>query len=368
VLFLAIMYVSFRAGAFSGLLGALVANLYLTYGFFSTHHPELSTGNQVWRLSAALLLLPASAALIGRLRDRLELLLQKEREAREAAEVERERTVRILENMTDGFIALDREWRFTQLNAPAERLLARPRDTLIGTDARIILPDHENNLFYDHYRQALESGSPAVFEAHSHLIDAWFQVHAYPSPEGLSIFFRDITERRRHVETLQTISLNDELTGLYNRRGFLTLAEQQCRISERTLRHFILVFLDLDGLKQINDTLGHAAGDRAIIEVAVALRSTFRESDIVARLGGDEFAALMLDTHASATPALLERLETAIQERNSAGLPFRLSLSCGVSSFDPEAPCSVDDLLRDADHAMYERKREKKVQISSPRP
>jgi diguanylate cyclase (GGDEF)-like protein/PAS domain S-box-containing protein len=360
VLFLAITYVSFRAGALSGLLGALVADLFLAYSFFSPHHPELSTGDQIWRLSAALILLPASAALIGRLRDRLELLLQKEREAREAAERERERTVRILENMTDGFIALDREWRFTQLNAPAERLLARPRGALIGTDARIVLPEHENNVFYQQYREALESGEPAVFEAHSHLADAWYQVHAYPSAEGLSIFFRDVTERRRHVETLQSISLNDELTGLYNRRGFLTLAEQQCRISERTLRHFILVFLDLDGLKQINDTLGHAAGDRAIVEVAGALRSTFRESDIVARLGGDEFAALMLDTHTSSTPALLERLDCAIQERNAAGLPFHLSLSCGVAGFDPHAACSVDDLLRDADHAMYERKREKK--------
>jgi diguanylate cyclase (GGDEF)-like protein/PAS domain S-box-containing protein len=362
------MYVSFRAGALSGLLGALVADLFLTYSFFSPYHPELSTGDQIWRLSAALILLPASAALIGRLRDRLELLLQKEREAREAAEKERERTVRILENMTDGFIALDREWRFTQLNAPAEKLLSHPRDALIGTDARVVLPDQENNIFYAKYREALESGTPAVFEAHSHLVDAWYQVHAYPSPEGLSIFFRDVTERRKHVETLHSISLNDELTGLYNRRGFLTLAEQQCRISERTLRHFILVFLDLDGLKQINDTLGHAAGDRAIVEVAGALRSTFRESDIVARLGGDEFAALMLDTHTSATPALLERLDLAIQERNSAGLPFLLSLSCGIAGFDPDAPCSVDDLLRDADHAMYERKREKKIQISSAQP
>jgi diguanylate cyclase (GGDEF)-like protein/PAS domain S-box-containing protein len=358
VLFLAVMYVSFRAGALSGLLGALVADLYLCYSFVSPYHPELSSGDTLWRLAAALILLPGSATLIGRLRDRFELLLQREREARAAAEIERERTVRILENMTDGFVAIDRGWHFTQLNAPAERLLRQPRDQLVGKDSRALLSDHDAGPFFEHYRQALETGQPAVFEAHSELGDGWYQVHVYPSPEGLSIFFRDITERRKHEDALHSISLKDELTGLYNRRGFLTLAEQQCRISERSLRYFILVFMDLDGLKQINDSLGHGAGDLAIREAAAVLRSTFRESDIVARIGGDEFAALMLDTHPSGADILIDRMNLALAERN-AELPFRVSLSCGMAGFDPDAPCSVDDLLRQADHEMYQRKREK---------
>jgi diguanylate cyclase (GGDEF)-like protein/PAS domain S-box-containing protein len=356
LLFLIVMFAGYRWGTRSGLASALVAVLYLCYGFLSPIHPELSASATVWRVVAALIL-PASAALFGRLRDRFEILLQREREARSVAEIERERTARLLENMSDGYIAVDHEWRYTRLNGTAERLLGRSRESLIGTDARTTLPEPERSVMAQQYRDALQDGGPAVFETHSSLADAWFQVHVYPTPEGFSIFFRDISERRKHEERLHTMSRVDELTQLYNRRGFLLLAEQQCQICEHTGRRFILFFVDLDGLKRINDTLGHGTGDQAIVSVAEVLRSAFRESDVIARIGGDEFAALMLNTDESAAETILERLEAGIQERNASGLPFHLAVSCGVAAYNPENPCSVETLLRQADVRMYERKR-----------
>src|SRR5664279_1575350 len=127
----------------------------------------------------------------------------------------------------------------------------------------------------------------------------WFNVRVTAIADGRGrgagclVVLRDVTERRQMVETIRTLSLTDELTGLLNRRGFTTLAEQQLRTSLRTRNRLWLLFADLDGLKEINDRHGHETGDRALCEVARLLRTgSFREADLVARLGGDEFAVL----------------------------------------------------------------------------
>ncbi|MBE0557658.1 MAG: diguanylate cyclase, partial [Proteobacteria bacterium] len=106
---------------------------------------------------------------------------------------------------------------------------------------------------------------------------------------------QDITERRRMEEEIREMSLRDPLTELYNRRGFITLAEQQLRAANRANRRMLLAFIDVDDLKQINDKLGHEEGDKALIDTARIIRRTFRDSDIIARLGGDEFAVLAID-------------------------------------------------------------------------
>src|SRR5690606_3152575 len=138
---------------------------------------------------------------------------------------------------------------------------------------------------------------------------AWYEFNATVSPQGTAIYFRDVTERRRHEENLRGMTLVDELTGLYNRRGFFALAEEQIRLARHGKRTLSLVFADLDGLKRINDILGHTAGDQAIFEAAAVLRQTFRESDVVARIGGDEFAALVLAAEADTAARVLRRLE-----------------------------------------------------------
>jgi diguanylate cyclase (GGDEF)-like protein len=118
----------------------------------------------------------------------------------------------------------------------------------------------------------------------------------------------DITERKRMEAEIREMSLRDLLTGLYNRRGFITLAEQQLKAANRAHRPLQLTFADCDRLKWINDTLGHKEGDKALIDTAQILRQTFRESDIIARLGGDEFAILSIDTADMKHGELLQRL------------------------------------------------------------
>lgn len=169
------------------------------------------------------------------------------------------------------------------------------------------------------------------------------------------------------VSHLQELALEDELTGLHNRRGFLVLAEKQLQIAQRTGRPDLLLFVDLDSMKLINDERGHQAGDAALRRTAAVLRTAFRTSDIIARLGGDEFVVLCPNTVPSAAPALLAGLEQHVEDANTgAAMSWRLSLSAGSAAFDPQNPVTLDELVRAADAAMYASKQAKLPRISSP--
>jgi len=168
-------------------------------------------------------------------------------------------------------------------------------------------------------------------------------------------------ERQRLQEELRALSLEDGLTGLRNRRGFGALAEQELKVAQRTRREMFLFFLDLDGLKQINDTLGHSEGDAALLETTHLLQETFRDSDILARLGGDEFAVLAVETVEDCADILAARLQKNLAARNArANRSYQLSLSVGITRYDPESPCSIDALLARADGLMYEEKKRKR--------
>lgn len=173
----------------------------------------------------------------------------------------------------------------------------------------------------------------------------------------------DIHERKALQDTLETISISDDLTGLLNRRGFFTLAQQQIKLANRSKRRLFLIYGDLDGLKQVNDSLGHAAGDRLLVETAGLLREIFRESDIIARLGGDEFAVLL--TENSATPdtnVILDRLRETIRVHNEqAPGGLSISISIGMETYDPANPSSFDKLISQADSLMYAEKKKRKA-------
>jgi len=167
-------------------------------------------------------------------------------------------------------------------------------------------------------------------------------------------------ERHQLQAALRSLSLVDDLTGLYNRRGFLTLAEQQLKVAQRAKRGFLVIYADVDALKQINDTFGHQQGDLALIKTAEILKRTFRKSDIMARMGGDEFVVLARATSNESTEVIVTRLQGYLDAYNAqVDSSYKLSISTGIVCYDPEHPCSVDELLVRADKLMYAHKRDK---------
>jgi two-component system, cell cycle response regulator len=161
---------------------------------------------------------------------------------------------------------------------------------------------------------------------------------------------------RRNAELLKSLSLVDELTQLNNRRGFFELARQTLKIAKREHHAMALFFIDLNGLKQINDTLGHLAGDEALRTAAEILRETFRDSDILARIGGDEFVALAHVTRD--TNALRQRLRDNLATSNQTGRrPFVLDVSIGTTVVNVTTDDDIEAMIARADAAMYEEKR-----------
>jgi len=262
----------------------------------------------------------------------------------------------------------DKDLRYTWVYNPHRDL---DSEAILGKTDAELLPPEEASLLTEIKQQALESGVGARGEAHivedgrTFYYDVIVEPLRNDSSEvvGITGASVNVTERKQLEERLRGLSLVDDLTGLYNRRGFLTLAEQQLKIAGRAMRKMLQIFADVDGLKRINDTHGHEEGDRALVETARILRRTFRSSDIVARIGGDEFAILASESQEGSEAICAARLRRAIETWNAQNsrVPFRLSLSVGVIDYDPHAPCSIEELLARADSLMYEEKKRKRA-------
>jgi diguanylate cyclase (GGDEF)-like protein len=170
-----------------------------------------------------------------------------------------------------------------------------------------------------------------------------------------------LAELEEYNQKLSGLSQTDELTGLYNRRGFLSFGNQSLALARRMGRRGNVFFADLDGLKMINDTYGHQEGDAAIRQAASILSTTFRHMDIIARLGGDEFTILAVDTGPDFQTILRKRLEAELGTYNAqAKKPYRLSISVGAVPFDQSSTVSLGELLEQADETLYAEKKRKK--------
>jgi len=160
---------------------------------------------------------------------------------------------------------------------------------------------------------------------------------------------------------IHDLSLRDELTGLHNLRGFQILAELAVRVANRSKMPLSVLFIDLDNLKEINDSLGHGAGSKFLVETGEMIKRTFRQSDVLGRIGGDEFAVVCQCGEVAISIAA-QRLEAACAERNSEpDRQFTFSFSMGHVTSDEHANRSLEDLLAEADRAMYVEKRRKKL-------
>jgi len=176
---------------------------------------------------------------------------------------------------------------------------------------------------------------------------------------------RSEQERERLVAELQSLSIKDELTGLYNRRGIFSMITQQYSTAKRIQQTLMLIFIDLDGMKQINDLYGHQEGDNALKDTANILKSAFREADIIGRIGGDEFAVFGMVTEDKALDIITSRINEKLEYHIGtyaahSARPYKLSMSYGVAFADPEQTFSFDSMVSEADRNMYLKKQKKR--------
>jgi diguanylate cyclase (GGDEF)-like protein/PAS domain S-box-containing protein len=261
----------------------------------------------------------------------------------------------------------DQENRMVRVNKAFAEAMGLPKDQIEGKGCSELWPDQAEQYWNDDL-EVMKSGRPkrGIIEPLVTLDGTrWIQTDKIPFRDeagrltGVIGFAIDITERRRAEESVRALSLVDELTGLSNRRGFFALAGQQIKIAARSKARLFLIFADVDELKLANDTFGHAAGDDLLRAAARVFRETFRDSDIIARIGGDEFVALMIATDGTDVERILPRLRKKIGGRRPRGQRSRLALSIGLAEYNPESPCSLEELINRADEMMYEEKRRK---------
>jgi diguanylate cyclase (GGDEF)-like protein len=178
-------------------------------------------------------------------------------------------------------------------------------------------------------------------------------------PEEERALLRELSSMIEDELFSLTTASTDDLTGLSNRRGFRTIAAHVLSVCARSGSQAMVVLMDLDGFKQINDTHGHPEGDRVLKDFAATLLKTFRDSDVVARLGGDEFCVLLTGTEQTDVTRALQRFQQGLDARHVAGKP-RILFSAGSTQFDPLQHADVDALLAAVDEQLYEQKRERK--------
>ncbi len=271
----------------------------------------------------------------------------------------------------DGIVVYDRELRQQVWNPFMEQMTGLPAVDVVGRHALEVAPFADEPGVVAALERALAGEVVTVpevpYRAPGDGPEGWIMASFSPLRDaqgaiiGVIGHIRDTTLRKQAQDLLRSLSTVDELTGLQDRRGFLTLAPQCLRLTDRSRKGALLLCADVDSLKAINATTGRLAGDQALRDVAALLKRTFRASDVLARLGGDEFAVLSLGAPMSSKDQLLARLHQKLQAHNASTVR-PLSLSVGVARYDGGHPCSVDELVAHAEAALDEAKRAKKEQ------
>lgn len=249
----------------------------------------------------------------------------------------------LLETMEDGIIVLDGGNNTLYRNASAMAIMETLGTEDLSSLPVLDIPDRgEVSL-------PLSGGANMVLEVRTSPI-------LWDGNNCRMMILRDITELVTLRDQLRKQAVTDSLTGLYNRRGFIELSQSALKHAKLSKSSRSLIFMDLDGFKRLNDTMGHDAGNVALVEMAQAMTRSFRESDILGRVGGDEFACFIVHQHDFDPLQLIKRLEQHIISHGS----YPLSVSYGVSHDGPDGVKSIEVMMTEADQAMYEQKRSKK--------
>ncbi|MBU0485825.1 MAG: sensor domain-containing diguanylate cyclase [Proteobacteria bacterium] len=279
----------------------------------------------------------------------------------------------IVETAVDAIIVVDDQARIVKWPSQAELLCGWSSNEIIGQPIFKIMPERYRNMHKSRFQEVISGSRGNVFGKRIEASVMYRDEYEVPvelavaltkadDHHEITLFMHDITERKKGMSQLHQMSVTDDLTGIFNRRGFLTLADKQLKIACRSLGEIFLVYVDFDNMKWINDNLGHKYGDEALIETTEILKKTFREADLIGRVGGDEFVVLLTDKKNTKNEnSVIKRLEKNINQANSLkNRQYKVLLSIGIVHYDPEAPCNIEDLMSKADLLMYENKKQKK--------
>ncbi len=277
----------------------------------------------------------------------------------------------IVRNLAEGIVVTDQGDRFAFVNPAAAAMLGYEAEELIGLECQSVLPIDERDVV----RQADERRRRGISDHYEidlrrrdgsrvHVVVGGGPLFREGRFAGTIAVFTDITAQQRMAEQIRELSLHDELTGLHNRRGLFELSPMQFSLADRFEKRLVVLYVDVDDLKLVNDARGHDEGDRVLLETARLLRHGFRQSDLIARIGGDEFLVLALETRPSSGEELRTRLLEKVEERNAerdARDGHELRLSVGIVHYEPHSASSLEQLIAEADQRMYEDKRTRKA-------
>jgi diguanylate cyclase (GGDEF)-like protein/PAS domain S-box-containing protein len=276
--------------------------------------------------------------------------------AREQLQKSKDELHSMLESIGDAFYAIDRNWRITYANRKAAAFIGMEPERMIGSMVLDLVPELAASPAFAHYRRAMQTRQQSFFETYWKPSAAWLEVRIYPNDDGLSVYLHDITARKEAEQRLEQLATHDTLTGLPNRALLHQRLQQMLELSPRDASIAVL-FIDLDGFKGVNDSLGHKAGDTLLREVATRLSAALRPSDVVARMGGDEFvvAAHCSSRRGSAAAISEKLLQTLALPLELDAQEVFIGASIGISMY-PEDGNSNELLLQNADTAMYRAK------------
>lgn len=308
--------------------------------------------------------------------------IHKSEEHRRRAETEliaKEQRYRELFDYSQGLICIhDCNGILKTVNPAVLHLTGYSREELVGRDIAEMLPEEHRSGMEAFYRTIINEGiahglMPVVAKNGRRMM--WRYNSILVTEDGREPYVighgQDVSELIAAQNKLKSLSLTDELTGLLNRRGFLHLADQQLRLERHngTARGLNLLFADMDGLKTINDTIGHEAGSEAIKALADAVKSVVRSGDLVARWGGDEFVILTIGAEDENVDLMIERIERRLEEHNAeSGKPYEVACSIGKAPVKLDGDRTFEEIIAEADEAMYAAKRRRKVNRADAEP
>ena len=349
-------------GLVVGLLGGVAAITILTTGVVRRVRRLEENAGRLAR-GKSLESLPSGGDEIGRLGRAMEASAMRLGEAKGLLQG-------VIDGTSDVIFVKDLEGRYRLMNEAGRSYLGLPPEAIIGRTDEELYDLELAASIRDADREVLRTEQTSVHETVDTVRGTTRTFLTTKGPfrdgsgrvAGLFGIARDITDRKEAEraisemnEKLRQQAIIDDLTGLHNRRAFMAIGEHELRSAARSGQPLVVLFADLDRMKAINDTFGHAEGDCALRDVANILRASLRSSDVVARLGGDEFCALLPDCPPDQAAAILGRIGDAAR-RHRGTRSFELSLSLGVATHEPGTLETFEDVMRRADAAMYEQK------------